>query len=87
MATGKNHIGTIAGKLNGEIIATGPSAWRIEYTSTPDETSSEKPPFNKCGIPQANSTTSRPLVTSPAASLNTFPCSSVIRAAIFSLFC
>src|SRR5690625_4392199 len=25
IATGKNHIGTIAGKLNGEIIATGPS--------------------------------------------------------------
>ena len=24
-AIGKNHIGTIAGKLNGEIIATGPS--------------------------------------------------------------
>ena len=30
MATGKNHIGTIAGKLKGEMIATGPSAWRIE---------------------------------------------------------
>ena len=30
IAIGKNHIGTIAGKLNGEIIATGPSGWRIE---------------------------------------------------------
>ena len=30
IATGKNHMGTIAGKLKGEIIATGPSAWRIE---------------------------------------------------------
>lgn len=30
MASGKNHIGTIAGKLNGEITATGPSGWRSE---------------------------------------------------------
>ncbi len=30
MATGKNHIGTMAGKLNGEMIATGPRGWRIE---------------------------------------------------------
>lgn len=30
IAIGKNHIGTIAGKLKGEIIATGPSGWRIE---------------------------------------------------------
>ncbi len=25
MAIGKNHIGTMAGKLNGEMMATGPS--------------------------------------------------------------
>ena len=30
IAIGKNHIGTIAGKLNGEMIATGPRGWRIE---------------------------------------------------------
>ncbi len=30
MAMGTNHIGTMAGKLNGEITATTPSAWRIE---------------------------------------------------------
>jgi hypothetical protein len=30
IAIGKNHIGTIAGKLNGEITATGPNGWRIE---------------------------------------------------------
>ena len=30
IAIGKNHIGTIAGKLNGEIIAQTPSGWRIE---------------------------------------------------------
>jgi hypothetical protein len=30
MATGKNHIGTIAGKLNGLMIAATPSGCRIE---------------------------------------------------------
>jgi hypothetical protein len=30
MAMGKNHIGTIAGKLNGEMMPTGPNGWRIE---------------------------------------------------------
>ena len=30
IATGKNHSGTIAGKLNGEMTATTPSGWRIE---------------------------------------------------------
>ena len=30
MAMGKNHIGTIAGKLNGEMMPTTPSGWRIE---------------------------------------------------------
>jgi hypothetical protein len=30
MATGKNHIGTIAGKLNGEMTPTTPNGWRIE---------------------------------------------------------
>ena len=30
IAIGKNHMGTIAGKLNGEMIAATPSGWRIE---------------------------------------------------------
>ena len=30
IAIGKNHIGTIAGKLKGEMIPTTPSAWRVE---------------------------------------------------------
>ena len=34
IAIGKNQHGTIAGKLNGLIIATTPSGWRIECTST-----------------------------------------------------
>ena len=58
IATGYIHIGTIAGKLNGVIPATTPSGWRIECTSVPVETDSEYPPFSRCGIPQANSTTS-----------------------------
>ena len=30
MAMGKNHIGTMAGKLNGEMMPTGPRGWRME---------------------------------------------------------
>ena len=41
IATGKNHIGTMAGKLNGLITPTTPSGCRIECTSTPVETLSE----------------------------------------------
>ena len=37
MAIGKNHIGTMAGKLNGLMIPTTPSGWRTECTSTPVE--------------------------------------------------
>ena len=78
MAIGKNHIGTIAGKLNGEMMPTGPSGWRTEYTSTLVEAFSVNPPFNKCGTPQANSTTSWPRDTSPSASETTLPCSAVM---------
>ena len=42
------------------------------------DTPSLYPPFNKWGIPQANSTTSSPRVTSPRASDKTLPCSRVI---------
>jgi hypothetical protein len=41
--------------------------------------------LSRCGIPQANSTTSRPRVTSPSASESTLPCSSVMIAASSSL--
>src|SRR6476646_2007144 len=34
MAIGKNHIGTMAGKLNGEMMPTTPSGCRMEETST-----------------------------------------------------
>ncbi len=81
IAIGKNHIGTIAGKLNGEMMPHTPSGCRIEYTSTLVDTPSEKPPLSRCGIPQANSTTSSPRFTSPSASVRTLPCSEVRIAA------
>ena len=81
IASGNIHIGTMAGKLNGVIPATTPSGCLIEYESTPVDTFSEKPPLSRCGMPQANSTTSRPRATSPAASEATLPCSLVISAA------
>ena len=81
MAIGKNHIGTMAGKLNGEMIPTTPSGWRTECTSTLVEAFSVKAPFTRCGMPQANSTTSWPRLTSPSASERTLPCSEVMIAA------
>ena len=41
--------------------------------------------MSRCGIPQANSTTSSPRVTSPTASESTLPCSAVMAAATSSL--
>src|SRR6478736_1450826 len=81
MAIGKNHIGTMAGKLNGLMMPTGPKGWRIEYTSTLVDALSVKPPLSRCGIPQANSTTSCPRDTSPSASETTLPCSEVMISA------
>ena len=40
-----------------------------------------KPPLSRCGIPQANSTTSWPRLTSPSASETTLPCSAVMISA------
>ncbi len=79
------HIGTIAGKLKGVIPATTPTGCRIEYTSTPVEACSENSPLSSVGIPQANSITSSPRVTSPIASDNTLPCSATSSFAISSL--
>ncbi|KJL45906.1 hypothetical protein RS81_00001 [Microbacterium terrae] len=41
IAIGKNHIGTIAGKLNGEMTPTTPSGCLVEYTSMPLDAFSE----------------------------------------------
>ncbi len=87
MATGNIHMGTMTGKLKGVIPTTTPSGCISDQESTPVPTFLECSPFNKCGIPQANSITSSPRVTSPAASLSTFPCSAVIIICNFSRFC
>ena len=71
----------MAGKLNGEMMPTTPSGCRVECTSTFVEAFSVKPPLIKCGMPQANSTTSWPRLTSPSASESTLPCSEVMIAA------
>ena len=84
MATGNIHIGTIAGKLNGVIPAQTPSGWRIDQLSMPEPICSVNSPLSSCGMPQTNSTTSRPRISSPLASENTLPCSRLIKAAISS---
>ena len=87
MAIGNIHSGTIAGKLNGVIPAQTPSGCIRLKLSTPRPTFIECSPFNKCGIPQANSTTSKPRVSSPWASENTLPCSLLISTASSSRCC
>ena len=81
IATGNIHIGTMAGKLNGVMPAQTPTGWRIDQLSMPAPTLSVKSPRSRCGMPQANSTTSRPRMTSPRASDRTLPCSSVMSRA------
>ena len=81
MAMGKNHIGTMAGKLNGEMMPTGPTGWRREETSMLVEAFSVMPPLSRWAMPQANSTTSWPRETSPSASETTLPCSAVMISA------
>ena len=59
-----------------ENVGTNVDSWSIrqpygcliDQLSTLVPTFSENSPFNKCGIPQANSTTSSPLVKEPLAS-------------------
>ncbi|CPJ45083.1 Uncharacterised protein [Bordetella pertussis] len=80
-ATGNIQHGTIMGKLNGVMPATTPSGWRMLQLSMPPPIWSVYWPLSRCGMPQANSTTSMPRVTSPLASENTLPCSAVISAA------
>lgn len=74
-AIGNIHMGAMAGKLNSVIPAQTPTGWRMAKVSTPLATPSENSPFNKCGMPQANSTTSSPRVMDPLASATVLPCS------------
>ena len=78
MATGNIHNGTITGKLNGVMPAATPSGAYSLHESTSRPTFIECSPLSRCGMPQANSTTSSPRVTSPRASDNTLPCSEVM---------
>ena len=77
IATGNIHIGTMTGKLKGVIPAHTPMPCRTVWQSTPEPTFSECSPLRRCGMPQANSTTSSPRCTEPMASESVFPCSSV----------
>ena len=68
IAMGNIHIGTIAGKLNGVIPAQTPKGCLIDQLSIFTPTFSVNSPFKTWGIPQANSTTSKPLNSEPFAS-------------------
>ncbi len=81
MAMGKNHIGTMAGKLKGEMIAATPTGWCTEWMSKPVEICSEKWPRRCAVMPHAYSTTSWPREISPRASSSTLPCSAVMISA------
>ena len=81
IAMGKNHSGTIAGKLNGLMMPTTPSGCFSEYTSMPVDAFSVNAPLVSAGNPVARSTTSRPRAISPIASEVTLPCSAVMIAA------
>ena len=81
MANGKNHMGTMKGKLNGVIAAKTPIGWRIMSESIPRETSSRFAPCMSEGMPVATSTHSIPRRISPAASLAALPLSFVTSSA------
>ena len=87
IAIGNIQSGIMAGKLKGVIPAQTPSGWRNEVRSTPVPTFSLNSPLSSCGMPQANSTTSIPRVTSPLASASVLPCSALISEASSSMRC
>lgn len=85
IANGRNHIGTIAGKLNGVIAAHTPTGWRIVSASTFVATPSRVRPCIVVGIAQAHSTISIMRSTSARASGNVLPISAVTHSARRSL--
>ena len=84
IAKGRNHIGTIAGKLNGVIAAQTPTGWRIVSVSIFVATPSRMRPCIVVGIAQAASTISIMRATSACASGYVLPISRVAVAAISS---
>src|SRR5436190_1021227 len=60
IAIGNIHSGTITGKLNGVMPALTPTGWRSVCVSTCVPAFYACSRFRRCGMPQANSTTSMP---------------------------
>ncbi len=85
-AIGNIHMGTMTGKLNGVMPAQMPTGWRRDQLSISLPTFSANSPLTRCGMPQANSTTSSPRVSEPMESDSTLPCSAVTRRQISSAF-
>ena len=81
VAAGITPFNFPAGKLKGVMPAATPIGCRTAWLSIPTPMFSVISPFRSCGAPQANSTTSRPRVTSPRASEMTLPCSALMIAA------
>ena len=81
-ASGNIQSGIIAGKLNGVIPAHTPRGCIKDQVSMPVPTSRLCSPFRRCGMPQANSTTSHPRISDPRASSSVLPCSREISSAI-----
>ena len=80
-ANGKNHIGTMAGKLNGAMAQKTPSGWRTDSQSMPRAMSSRACPINKEGAPIATSTIWMPRRTLPRDSGSVLPFSRVTATA------
>ena len=69
MALAIIQSGTITGKLNGVMPATTPTGCEHRvHVDAGRHLRAECEPLSRCGMPQANSTFSRPRATSPAAS-------------------
>ncbi len=80
-------MGTMAGKLKGVMPATTPNGCISDQLSIPGPASRECSPLSNSAMPQAYSTTSIPRCNSPAASLNTLPCSLLMMRQISSACC
>ena len=81
IASGSNHIGTMAGKLNGVITANTPTGWLIEVTSICVETDSENPPFCRAGCRRRTRRPRDRARSRPRHLEETLPCSAVMAAA------
>ncbi len=84
IACGRNHIGTIAGKLKGVIAANTPSGWRKVVQSIPVAMSSSERPCIRDGMPHATSMLSIARRTLLRDSSSVLPCSSVMIRAMSS---